>query len=408
MVTTFRGGQNTYSTSVAGGSVPPDNRIRFVSDWAMALEPWDTPMLTEIGIGPEYDQRPFYFGSSRRKPHVTNLGAGIAAGATTLTVAAGAGAALQKYMVLSIIDYIPGTTRLDETTKENVWVSAEPATDTLTVARGQGGTTPVAHPAGALIEVIGTAEPQLQFHTLAAVTRGTQNYNEFQRFEGGVKADKAAQNMPTYEHKTNPMLADFEEETKFQKLLLEKAIWRGGRQAGDLATPLPSMMGGFDTFITTNVTNVGNATLTASVLEAEMRDLWKTVDDSAAKRFVMSMDTATIFDTLLNPIRMATVNDTSATLMLERVKFRSGTFNVQVSRHCPDGVIYILDTKQMSVRPFKGLNWHISRKDGMQHAADHDERFISGDFSLEVRNERTMAKIHNFNTDLDQYHRDVA
>ena len=245
--TTLRSSLNTYSTAVTGGTTPADSiQIKF-SNWAKALEPWKTPLLDKVGFGPPIDQPIFYFGDSFRPSIEGTVAAGaLGSGVTTLNVTAGQGVRFQKYMVLALFDFqaAPNGALVDPATKELVWVSAEPSTDALTIVRAQGGTSTRAFAAGAKVLVVGTAEPQNQFHTIASVTRGSRSFNYFQRFEGGVSADKAAQNMPTYEHATNPMLSDFESETLKQKRLLERSLWYGGRQIGAPSTPTPAMMGG--------------------------------------------------------------------------------------------------------------------------------------------------------------------
>lgn len=405
MVTTLRAGLNTYPNTVTGGTLPADSIIVDVSDWAEALEPRRTPLLSDIGIGEAVDARPFYWGQSSRVAVETTLGASHTNSVTTLTVASGAGPILQKYMVLEITNFVAGsTTILDESRREIVWVSAEPSGDTATIVRGQAGTTGIAHDSGARVLIIGTAEPELQFHTIAPVTRGIRLFNYFQRFQGGVKADIAAQNMPTWEHRTNPMLADFEEEQKKQKYLLEMAIWRGGRQAGDPSTPLPATMGGLDTFITSNVTNLANARLTPRLLEAELRDLARSVEGGPEGiRLLMSYNTAAIFDALIDPIRMATNNDREIFLYTEHIRFRFGTFDIGVSHNARDGVIYGVRTRNLKVHPFKGANWHISRVKGMDNGADHDQMFVSGDFTLRVERQAEMFKLYGFDQNLDNY-----
>lgn len=404
MATTYRAGINTYSDSVSGGTTPSANKIIDVSTWAMALEPRRTPLLTDIGFGPAIDQRPFYWGQSKRTSVQTHLSTSHDNSTATLSVTSATGVILQKWMVLEIINFQPNSTLYDLTRREIVIVTAEPSGDTATIARGQSGTSAIAHDSGAEVNVIGTAEPELQFHTIGPVTRGSQLYNYVQRFQEGVKADIAARNMPTWENPTDILTADFEEAQLKQKYLLEMAVWKGGRQAGDPATPLPATMGGMDTFITTNVTNVANAKLTPRLLESELRDLAKSVESGPeGLRLLMSYDTAAIFDTLLDPIREATASDTTATLYTDSVRFRFGKFDIGVSHNCPNGVIYGVRTKNMKVRPFKGANWHVSQIKGADNGADHDQMFISGDFTLVVEKEAEMFKLYGFSQDLDDY-----
>lgn len=404
-VTLLRGGLNTYPTSVPGGSIPDANRIIDVSKWAKALEPRETPYLTKIWNDAPVNARPFLWGQSKRVPVQTTLGIAHDNSTTTLTVASGSGVILQKWMVLELSDFKAGsTTTLDPARREIVIVVGEPSGDTALVARAQSGTAGIAHDAGCQVFVIGTAEPELQFHTISPHARGWQLFNYVQRWEGGVKADIAARNTPTWEHPSDPFLADFEEETKKQKFLMELAFWRGGRQAGNPTTPLPATMGGIDTYLLTNVTDVGGANLTPRVIESELRDLAKATERGPeGLRLMMSYNTAAIFDSLIDPIRMATATDTTLTLMTEKVRFRFGTFDITVSHNCFDNVIYGVRDSNLAMRPYKGLAWHISRIRGVDAGADHDQQFISCDATLVVEREAEMFRLINFNGDLDGY-----
>lgn len=404
-VTQLRQGLNTVPTSVTGGATPDANKIIDVSQWAMALEPRKTPLLTMIGMGDALDQRPTYWGQSQRVAIDTTIAEDLDTSETAIDLATGAGVLTQKWSVIEIVDFISGsTTVLDQSTREVVIRTDDAATDTITVVRGQSGTSAVAHTNGAKAFIIGTAEPENNAHSLSPISRGFQFYNYFQRFEGGVSADKAAQAMPTWEHPDNPMLADFREEQLRLKVLLEMAIWRGGRQAGDVATPLPATMGGLDVFITTNVLNMAQAKLTPRVLESELRDLAKNTDGGPeGLMLLMSYNTAAIWDMLIDPIRMATASDTSVTMYTENVKFRFGSFQIGVSHNCRDGVIYGIRKENLKVHPFKTLNWHTAKKDGAVHGVDRDEMYISGDFTLRVLKEKSMFKMHSFLEDLTQY-----
>ena len=46
----------------------------------------------------------------------------------------------------------------------------------------------------------------------------------------------------------------------------------------------------------------------------------------------MDYDTASIFDTLLEPIKRAGVEDTTYSMFIDKVRFRSGVYDIGVSR----------------------------------------------------------------------------
>ena len=402
VATIFSGMQTTFNDT----PTPAANKIITVKQWAEALEPRKTPFLTKIGFGDAKDQRPWYWGQSQSVPLETTLAEAVSIGETAIDLATGAGKYCPKGTVLEIIDFLAGsTTILDQSTREIAIVTDTDATDTVTVLKGQGGTSDVVHSSGAKVFIIGSAEIEGETtRDVAAVSRGFQFYNYFQRFStGGIKADIAAQNMPTWEHPSgNPMMADLKAVTETEKVKLEKALWRGGRQAG--STTVPALMGGIDQFITTNVTNLAQAKITPNLIESELRDLVATVDGGAEGLvFLSSYKTASILDKVMNPIRQATATDDTLKLFTKVYEFRFGRFEVMPSHWCSDGVIYGIRWENLKVHPFKGADWHLSRKNGKDHGVDHDQVFLSGDFTFIVSKEASMLKLHSFNEDESVY-----
>jgi hypothetical protein len=400
--TTFRSAQNDFPSTLTGGTVPAANQKPAFAGWANSVDPVDTPVLSAIKKSKVVDQRTFFWGQSKFPAVRSTLAAPINTTVTSITVAAGDGVFFQKYDVINIIDIVPGSSppRMDYTSKETVWVSADPVGDALTIVRAQGGSPPLSHSVSAMLEIIGTAEPQLQDHVISPVTRGWQYSNYMQRFGGSIKMDSAFRNTSTYEYEGDQLMNDVRNETKRLKLLLERAVIAGGKQQGNPSTPLPELMGGFLTFITTNIYNQGGSTLSASGLETAMRDMYKKVEDGSPRMWVMGPDTAAIFDTFLNPYRQATMSETQATFTVTGVKLRWGTYDIMVSRWMPEGIIAMVNWGNMTLVTFKGLDWHTSVQPVY---GDYAQMSISTDKSLQVENEVGMGLITNFITDLDQY-----
>lgn len=407
VITRYKGAHTSYDDK----PTPALNKIRDVASWADALEPRSTPLLTKIGKRKARSSRPFYWGQSVRTGIATTLASGRSANATTMAVAAGNYTLFKKWHMVAITNYVSGTNRLDPNSRAIVWLNADPTTDTITVVPNMAGTTdPVGgHLTGALVEIIGTAEPELHNHTIDPVTRGYQVSNDFQRFVGGVSADKRPQKINTYEHKSgNPMMADMENVQLDLKVQLEKSVLynkaaSAGVDAGfENASTRPSTLGGFRAYITTNAKNLGGELLSPYQIEDLARDQAKKIEGGGAKTMLMSYDTAAIWDTMLNPYRRADFQTTSMNLTLERVRLRWGTYEFGISHWIPDGEIWFLNFKDMGIVPFEGLDWHMKR-----HETDGDYDWISqsGDFSFMLENESRMAFLYNFNNDLDSYAR---
>jgi hypothetical protein len=311
--------------------------------------------------------------------------------------------------VVEIIDWVSGSsTRLDYSTREEVIVLTTDANGILTSIRGNGSGTGVAHSDDAYWAICGVAMPYNRDFVLSPFTRGDQLYNHPQRFYGMVGADVAARNTPDEEIKGDPMLKDLEEETLRQKFFLERTIVSGERLEGDgVAGPtgLPYKMGGIRYFIENHsgrVNNLGGVTLSAYHLEDIIRDMYKEVDDGGAKTLLMGPDTASIWDSLFNPTRQSTMQDTSATLHVDKLNFRWGNLDLMHTRHMPEGEILLVDFKDISIHPYKGCSWSTK---SIATEGPYDQMAIWGDYSLKVDRVTRMGMITNFNNDLNAYPR---
>lgn len=399
----FNNPANTYKQTTTGGTVSTAELKDIVVDWVNALEPWETPVLEKIMSNDEFDQELHQWGQSKRIRFDTVLKTSIDGSTQTLELPSGDSLLYQKWAVLAIYDPRSDDPTLpDESTKETVLVTAiNTADDKLTVTRGFG-TSASSHAANSFVRFIGTAEPLNNSHTEAPRIRGFREYNYPQRFQAQLQADKRAQNMPTWEHPTNSLLADFAEEMKKQKMLLQRSVFEGERKAG-VGNSTPSMFGGLNTFLTTNAVNCAGAKIGVDDIDDILADLWVTSDTAHRKVLVMGMNEARILDSTIDPIRRATVQDDTLNRVVRLYRFRTGEFEVMPMREIPANNIYVLDWSLIKLRPFKGLNWHVSEKSGANHAVDHDVKAISGDFTLEVHSEHAMARIYNFDGNLDNY-----
>jgi hypothetical protein len=403
---------NPFSTSVTGGLVPAANIMVDVGPWAEALEPRRTPILSRCKKGKAQEHMKHEWGQSYHVPVSGTINEALDASETDLTLTTGEGAYVQPWMVLEVVDYVSGTTRLDWSTREEVVVRAVDGTDVLpAIQRGAGGTTAVTHNSGAYWGVAGVAMPYNTDFQLSPFVRGDRLYNYSQRFYGMVGGDDVGRHEPDYENKTDVVLKDLREQTMLQKFYLERAIVSGGRQAGDAngtpttTTQNPWKTGGLDYFITNHsgrVTNMSGKTLSAYDLEDVLADMYKEIDDGGAKTLIMSVDTARIFDTLLNPIRQATVADSSINLMVDKLKFRWGEVEIQPTQHLRDGMILFVDFSDITVYPRKSGNWTTKT---LSTDGPYTKMAIWGEFGVRVEKPQRMAKLHNFNTDLTAYPR---
>lgn len=412
-VTHLRGHKLAPQSISRGGSIPDANVKVNISEWAEALEKRKTPIWSRIKQGASVDAIKNEWGQSYLTPIYGTINEALDTTETTIDVdtasgKAGDANALQKWMVVEIIDYVAGTDRLDYATREEVIVSLQPSAATAFEAvRGNGSGTGVAHADGAYWAVCGVAMPYNQDFEFSPVTRGDRLFNYPQRFYTMVGADVAARNTPDYEHEGDSLLDDLEKKTADLKYFAERTVVSGSRLEGDQSggNNLPYKMGGIDYFVTNHsgrVTNMGGATLSAYDLEAVLRDAHKDLNDGGAKTLLMGIDTAAIFDSLLNPLRRADMSDTKLNLVTDSIRFRWGTIEITPTDHLPEGIILFVDFKDMSIRPYRGCSWTSKT---IATKGPYDQMALWGDYTFQMTKIEKTAKIWNFNTDLDAYPR---
>lgn len=408
-VTTLRSTSlNPLSAAVTGGTIPAANIIINVSSWADALEPQQTPVSSRCKKGAAWDQVKEQWGQSYRLATSGSLDEALDTTETEIDLQAGEGKLLYPYAVIEIIDYIPGTTRLDYSTREEVIVLTCNDDKILTSIRGNGTGTGVSHEDDAYWAICGTAMPYNRDFSISPVVRGDQLYNHPQRFYGMVSSDVAARNTPSYEHKGDPMLADLEAETMRQKHFLERAVVSGTRLTGDAASgtsAVPYKMGGIRYFIENHsgrVHNLAGRTLSVYDLEDMLREMYKEVEDGGAKTLLMGPDTAAVWDSLFNPYKQFTNNQTDAKFHVSKFGFRWGDLEIMHTRHLPEGEILFVDFKDISLHPYKGCSWSTKT---LATDGPYDRMAIWGDYGLKVERVQRMGMLTNFNFDLDAYSR---
>ena len=392
-ITQFRAPENTILQSV-GGTLASEVQRDDVVTWVKAIEPRRTPLYDMFASNDEFEQQVHQWGQSFRIDLQTFQSGATTSGATSTTV--DNGDILQVGMVLNIANPMTGTTTVPDLTAMSSVVVTAISGDVVTHTA-----TSHNHADNAIVQFAGTVEEMNSSHTEAPRQRGTRLFNYPRRFQAQLTADKRAQNMPTWENPSNPLLADFAEEMVKQKVGLERAIYSGVRVAEVPGTP--GRFGGLRTFITTNAVNMSGAVLDLDSFEDVLYDLWYSADDKAAGKIVMSMGSARIFDQLIEVERRLSPTDDEIRKGIRKYQLRTGTYEIVETRECPESEIWLLNSEDIKLRPFKGLNWHVAEKSGKDHVVDHDVKAISGDFTLEVHNEKAMARIYNFDTRIAQY-----
>ena len=404
-VQTVRAGQTTYPANVTGGTRDPQSVIVDIAPFMDAIEDRDTHFLNSVPKGRAVRHRKHEWGMKGVNPRGSQVASGITAGqeatATTIPVPTGHGARFQQGHVLLATDVSTGSTEL-------MWVTDDPAHNSLPVKRGQGGTTAVSLAVGDTLAIVGIAMPQLSDFPLAPVSRGRRWWNYCQEFSKHIEMSDQNRYQPDDENPSGDWLAeDMLQLGKDIKLDLNNALLFGRRQAGspDPADLSPAMLGGLEQFaeLSGNVYNLSAADLSVEAIDTAMSTLETAVGRNKGDLLLMSLNTKQIFNRLLHPFKYQSgvgVKANSADLTWDSVTLETGTYKFNHMMGIPDGVIYIYSNKNINVSPFANLDW---KEKTVPTKGNYAWKGISGTYTFEAKSLPGWAIIRNFNTDLSDY-----
>lgn len=122
----------------------------------------------------------------------TTLASGISNSATTMTVAAGTGSSLMGGVTLAAgnVDIFTVALDVDTQNEEVVYVTAV-SSDTLTIVRGQAGTSAISHTGGATVKHVLTSA-DLTFYTTGVATADAAIPNALVTAKGDIIAASAS------------------------------------------------------------------------------------------------------------------------------------------------------------------------------------------------------------------------
>lgn len=351
------------------------------------LHPSDTPLLLRIGKnslrdGPAMATKHEWLEDELRG-QTTNDSGGTLNNTTdpvVVTVTTGDGV---KFRVDDIV-------KVDD---ELMRVTAT-AANTITVARGHGGTTNAAHAASCLITLLGPARPQGSDPGTPRTTTKVNVFNYTQIFEEALTVTATAQATKKYVNGGGAGEVEYQIERTMEVLgtNMEKTLMFGRKVAP--AAGVAGTMDGVLARFSTNVFNKSSAALTQAMLEDAVQEIWE-----AGTKGVLVLVGATQarrIDTFLEPYRQADYRDETFGTFLNRFRTRFGTMDVLMSRWMEDDEVWILDPSKIGFGPL------VSRALGISKlpitSREYDKWQISGEYTSEVRLEKSHARLYNLAT----------
>jgi hypothetical protein len=274
------------------------------------------------------------------------------------------------------------------------------ATNTITVTRGFAGTSDVTHATALSIALATIARVEGADYDTGHTTALSNPYNFTQILAEAVKVTGSeavntkygvADTMSYHLSKLIGGSNGMGEKNRAGKLpiLLQQTFYNGQRAVGTASTP--RAMGGFEAYVTTNVTDLSSAKLQRDHIEDAFQQCYEAGGDP---------DTIIVGSWLRRKISsfyeglIATTNsETRGGSVIETVKTNFGQMEVMYDRWCPSDRLYIVEKSKLGwveMRPFQVYD--------RPSTGDYTVKEILGEYGFVLTNQTAHAYIKNAST----------
>lgn len=301
---------------------------------------------------------------------------------TQITVASGAGADkfppdVNTYNVVIRID------------QEYMLVTAK-STDVLTVTRGYGNTTAATHSNGAKVHIVSQMEYEGADGKMAVAKARTRPSNYVQTFSRTVEVSGVQEAIKKLGGVNSEIDYQIMQAMRQLALELEKTIIMGVKaQGGDGSTAFRTM-GGLWAIISTNRTS-DSGSIDTYAIESDIRTIW---DSGGVPRAIvttgkLAQDIANLYSDRIRTDVQTTIGGVNITSIINPLG--EGPIAIIPHRMVADGEYYMLDTARVTLGYLRPFHMKDLADDG-----DADRRWIGGDYTLELMNEKAHAYRYGF------------
>lgn len=280
---------------------------------------------------------------------------------------------------------------------EIVFVTARASATTLTIARAGLSTTAAAHTNKYAIN-LGYSGEEYGTGPEALSTNAVEYYNYVQTFEAAVEmSDKEIAQLSS--EMGNPFSAQLERITAFFWKVFAQSVFKGVRGSGTGTNGRPvHYMGGIDSFLTSNVVNVGGA-MTNDVID---EDLILPLVEAGGTPDVLVMSPARYLKLSkldVNKINIDKGEKTGGDPIYTKWQSAASEqpLDIIVDHSVLDSELYVLDTSKLGILPLvnNGINGRLALVDGTENGASGKRRILRGHYTLVTELEAGMAKAIN-------------
>lgn len=353
---------------------------RQVDDMLVTMSPKKVPLLKLVGINSFVGENPKYewVEDVLLSTSSTITDNPLTSGATTTTVAAGDGPNFQKGSLIQI-------------DSEIMWVSADPATDTLTIVRGVAGTTAASHTQNTVVDIIGVAYNENVDSPLAGTSQFSLPYNYFQLYDAAVQVSNRQNNTAVYGIRGRDY--DFQVSKKLTELMikLERNAFQGVRSAA--SGGVPPLMGGFPTFITQNVTDMASAPLTEQAInDALQTSFYKVGDDLLGRTLICGAWVKRKISSFYAPNARMQRAERTGGVVVNTIDTEFGEVDVLMNIWCPKTSAFIVNPDLLKMGHYKGGAFYDEL---LPASGGYVKGHIYGDYSLEMKGDKAHMLVKN-------------
>lgn len=371
-------------TTYTDSNVKPESLNALISliDWR------DAALLKEFGVGNEsrfkftfWPRTAYEWLEDTMSSRSTTLAEAVSIGETDIDVTDGS---IFKEGDIVKVD------------SELMYVSSV-ATNTITVTKGYAGTTDTTHSSGATIQLATIARLEGADYDTGHTTAVTRNINYTQILSEAVKVtgsqmvdenygidDEMAYHIAKLIGGSN----NIGEKGKAGKLsiLLQQTFYHGQKAAGTATTS--RAMGGFEEFVTTNVTDLNGASLQLS----DLVDLLEDCFNAGGMPGLLICNThqwRKINSFFEGSIRTERTEDTGGHV-IKTVSTVFGDMEIMFDRWCPTDRIYLVEKEKLgwiTYRPFQVMD--------RAPLGDYAVKEVLGEFGFVLQNENAHGYIKN-------------
>jgi len=273
--------------------------------------------------------------------------------------------------------------------QEYMLVTAK-STDTLTVTRGYGNSTPSTHSSGAVVHIVSQMEHEGANGKKAVARARTRPSNYVQTLSRTVEVSGIQEAIKKLGGITSEVDYQIMQAMRQLALELEKTLIMGVKaQVGNGSSTFRTM-GGLWAMITTHRTS-DSGNIDSAAIEEDIRNIW---DSGGVPRVIltsgkMAQDISSLYATRIQTDVLTTIGGVNVTSIINPLGV--GPIAIIPHRLVADGEYFMLDTARIALGYLRPFHMKPLANDG-----DSERRWIGGDYTLELMNEKAHAYRHGF------------